>query len=138
LSRRIGRSQNGMARGSSGPPPLDDWPLWPAGSAGGGVLEARCGRPSERCLGPAVGHPLAGQAGAAPLKPPAPLSGREPPPLMGGADPRSTGRAGVLAGGIDPPADEARARAPVPAEWPAPRDHPEAVPALEPDPFGVL
>ena len=85
-----------------------------------------------------MGQPLAGQAGPDPLNPPDPWSGRAAPPLMGGAEPRLTGRAGVLTGGIDPPADAALARAPVPAEWPAPRDQLEAVPALEPDSFGVL
>jgi len=76
LSRRIGRSQNGVAGGSSWPldraPPPES-----AGSAGGLGDGFGRARPEERWRGPALGHPLAGQAGPPPLDPP-PL---EPPPL---------------------------------------------------------
>src|SRR5580704_18635004 len=101
LSRRIGRSQNGMADGSSLPRPLAD-PLPPsAGSAGGAV---GLGRAAGRCRAPAPDHPVDGQAGAAdPAEP---------------AWPEGAG-----------PVDVERARGPAPpaaAERPAPRDQPEA------------
>jgi hypothetical protein len=52
LSRRIGRSQNGMADGSSWPRPLDalpPWPADPADSAGGcGVGGVGLGLPPDR------------------------------------------------------------------------------------------
>jgi len=130
LSRRIGRSQNGLAGGSSGPrppasvPPWPPGPPWPAGSAGGGAGAGR-GLPPDRCLAPAAGQPLAGQAGPDPLD----------PPLMDGADPPA--RARLLTGAEDTadPVDAARARVPAPAERPAPRDQPPADPTDPADPF---
>lgn len=71
------------------------WPLelvpppWSAGSAGGFVLAL----PPDRWRGPAVGHPLAGQAGPPPVAPPDPF---DPPELAG----RGAGR---LTGGAEPP-----------------------------------
>ena len=67
LSRRIGRSQNGMARGSSEPFPLAGVPPPPGGPAGG---EAGLRSAAGRCRGPtpvpAPDQPpdgLCGQAG---------------------------------------------------------------------------
>jgi hypothetical protein len=69
LSRRIGRSQNGMAGCFSEPfpfplaaPPLAVPP--PAGSAGGAGDEVGMGAIDDRCRGPAPDHPADGQAGA--------------------------------------------------------------------------
>ena len=135
-----------MAEGSSWPPPLDGLPPWPADSAGGfwGDAGAGLGLPPERCLAPAAGHPLAGQAGPDPLDPLDPLDPPEPlePPgwLMGGADPPA--RLWLLTGAEDPGAGAAaaRGRGPAPGERPAPRDQPEADPATSagpPDPFGA-
>jgi hypothetical protein len=117
---------------------LDDGlPPESAGSAGGGV---GLGPAPDRPLtgrAPAAGHPLAGQAGPEELDPlPWPP---EPPPVMGGADPRSPERAWLLTGpeeaGEAPDAARDRAPVPVPAERPAPRDQLEAEPA---DPFDPL
>lgn len=115
MSRRTGRSQNGMARGSSSAPP-DGVPPWPAGSAGGG---AGLARPPDRCLAPAACQPLDGQAGPDPVDP------AGPPDRL-------------LTGGGNP-GDAALGREPLPAtERPAPRDQPEAGragPASPLDPF---
>jgi hypothetical protein len=83
-----------MARGSS-VPLLDSGPPWPAGSAGGGVVGFGRGPLPGRCLAPAVGHPLPGQAGPEPLARPLPLPFLVPLPfpLAGGADPRLPERA---------------------------------------------
>jgi len=131
--------------------PLDaGLPPEPAGSAGGGV--GRGAAPDRALTGraPAAGHPLAGQAGPDPLDP---LPWPEPPPLMGGAEPRSRERAWLLTGAEDAgeTGDAARGRgpapvpalvlvpaptpAPAPTERPAPRDQPEADPAAPVDPF---
>jgi hypothetical protein len=80
LSRRIGRSQNGMGGCFSFPfpfplaapplaraPPLDAPPLArlpPAGSAGGAGAGVGRGAIGERCRGPAPDQPVDGQAGA--------------------------------------------------------------------------
>ena len=155
MSRRIGRSQNGMAGGSSWPCPLDAWPAEPAGSAGGvggGVgLGPAADRPRTG-LAPAAGHPLAGQAGPPELDPPWP----EPPPVMGGAEPRPLERAWLLTGpegaGTAGVAARGRGLAPGvgrglapgaglalgPAERPAPRDQPEAEPTAPATPFDPL
>src|SRR6516225_4759925 len=78
LSRRIGRSQNGMARGSSAPFPLagEELCAFPADCPAGGGAGLRSA--AGRCRGPAPvlapGQPpaaLCGQAGA---------DGREPDP----------------------------------------------------------
>jgi hypothetical protein len=120
LSRRIGRSQNGIGAcfSSVRPLPLPGWPPESAGS-GFGLGAGRC-----RALA-AVGHPLDGQDGPELL------------PLTGGA--------GAL-GDLGPAAAVARARpvdpmepaepAAAPPERPAPRDQPEPPPA-RPTP-GVL
>ena len=135
MSLRIGRSQNGVAGGSSWP--LDRWPPpWSAVSAGGFGAGAGFGlaRPLDRWRGPALGHPLAGQAGPPPAEPPEPpeppdlpelpelpeppeLDGRGAGRLTGGADPPL--RPWLLTGGADEGAggaDAARGRGPVPAE----------------------
>jgi hypothetical protein len=104
LSRRIGRSQNGMADGSSLPRPLAD-PLPPSAGAAGGA--AGLGLAAGRCRAPAPDHPVDGQAGAA-----------DPAGPVGPARPEGAG-----------PGDVERARepaAPGAAERPAPRDQPEA------------
>src|SRR5690349_18022614 len=130
-----------MAGGSSRPldrvPPPDS-----AGSPGGFGAGFGLARPLDRWRGPAVGHPLAGQAGPPPLAPPFPpfppdrpeLAGRGAGRLTGGADPPVRLLTGAAdAGGADP----ACGRGAVPAERPAPRDQPEAGAAGEPfDPFG--
>ena len=148
MSRRIGRSQNGVAGGSSWP--LDREPP-PESAVSAGGLGAGFGlaRPLDRWRGPALGHPLAGQAGPPPPEPPEPLDPPEPPEppdlagrgagrLTGGADPPP--RLWLLTGGAGGGADAARGRGPVPAdtvpaERPAPRDQPEAGAAGEP--FGL-
>ena len=120
MSRRIGRSQNGEAGGWSFPPVL--WlPLWLAWLAGGALdvfsagAEFGCARPLDRCLAPAVGQPLAGQAGPEPdgaaVDPP------DPPdrPRTGGPDPPASG-----------PGAPDLDRVPGAADRPAPRDQPEA------------
>jgi hypothetical protein len=143
LSRRIGRSQNGVAGGSSGP--LDrEPPPESAGSAGGLGAGFGRARPADRWRGPALGQPLAGQAGPPPLDPPEldppeldPPELDPPeldPPELDPRAPELDGRgAGRLTGGADPP----------PRLWlltgerPAPRDQPEAdADAGPPDPFG--
>jgi hypothetical protein len=107
LSRRIGRSQNGMAGGSSRP--LDRVPPESAGSAGGFGAGFGLARPPDRWRGPAVGHPLAGQAGPPPPLPPFPLdrpelAGRGAGRLTGGADPPLRPR--LLTGGAEAGAAE--------------------------------
>lgn len=111
-----------MAGGwSLSPPP---WPPWSAGGCAplpgapedeAGLDRARPPEPAERCLAPAVGQPLAGQAGPEPDEPEEPEEPAEPP-----ARPR-TGAAGPDSG----PGDEARGRDEG-ADRPAPRDQPEA------------
>src|SRR5208282_862802 len=138
LSRRIGRSQNGRAGGSSWPLPLAGLPprsaAWAGGAAGGGAGGFGFGPADERWWAVAAGHPLDGQAGP---------WGREPPPLIGGADPGLPNRAGARDGAEDPVA-AARLRPPAgpcpPAatERPAPRDQPEAAPAAPADPLATL
>jgi hypothetical protein len=80
LSRRIGRSQNGMGGCFPGPfpfplavpplavPPLAVPPLAvpppPAGSAGGAGDGVGLGAIADRCRGPAPDQPVDGQAGA--------------------------------------------------------------------------
>jgi len=140
-----------MAGGSSWPWPLDDGlPPESAGAAGGLWVGVGRGAAPDRALtgrAPAAGHPLAGQAGPDPLDP---LPWPEPPPVMGGAEPRSLERAGLLTGPEDAgeAGDAARGRGPAPVlvpvpvpvepapvERPAPRDQPEADPAALADPF---
>ncbi len=133
-----------MAGGSSWPWPLadglpldDGLPPEPAGSAGGVPGFGFGPAPDRPRTGvvPAAGHPLAGPAGPDPLNP---LPWPEPPPVMGGADPRSPARARVLTGPEAGGAlDAARDRVPgsAPTERPAPRDQLEAEPA---DPFAPL
>jgi hypothetical protein len=101
LSRRIGRSQNGMGGCLSSVRWFAGWPPASGDSGAGGF-----GLGPDRCRALAAGHPLDGH------------EGREPVPLLiGGAD---------LAGPA-PPEDVARAReGPASAERPAPRDQPEA------------
>jgi hypothetical protein len=114
LSRRIGRSQNGMARGSPWPWPLAEPP--PSGGGAGALDPAadRCRVAGCRVVAP--DHPFDGQAG-----PPADRAGPR-------SDPETA-----------EPAEVARTRAPdAPAgpadvERPAPRDQPETALA---DPFG--
>jgi hypothetical protein len=68
LSRRIGRSQNGMGGCFSEPFPLAGPPLAvpppPAGSAGGAGDGVGLGAIADRCRGPAPDQPVDGQAGA--------------------------------------------------------------------------
>ena len=112
-----------MARGSSGL--LDLLPPSCSGACAGGGAGAGLG-PPDRCRGPAVGHPLAGQAGALP---------------MGGADPPDRLRPRTGAEGPADPAEADRDQPPPPAERPAPRDQPEAgalaAPPAPLDPFGA-
>jgi hypothetical protein len=116
LSRRIGRSQNGMARGSPWPRPLADPP--PSGGVAGGTgafdpAAGLCRVVGCRVVAP--DHPFDGQAG-----PPADPAGPR-------SDPETA-----------EPVEVARTRAPAapagPAdvERPGPRDQPEAALA---DPF---
>jgi hypothetical protein len=101
-------------------PPLPPWsaggcaPLPGALEDGAGFGRTRPAEPAERCLAPAVGQPLAGQAGPDP-EDPEPEEPEEPP-----ARPR-TGVAGPDSG----PGDAARGRDEA-ADRPAPRDQPEA------------
>jgi hypothetical protein len=123
LSRRTGRSQNGMGDWSSGPCPLAGPLLACDGSAGGA---AGLGLPPDRCRvpAPAPGHPVDGQAG--------PGDG-VPDPLTGGAGPE----------GPDDPAETAPDReptgpsGPAAAERPDPRDQPAAA-ADDPPPVNPL
>jgi hypothetical protein len=121
LSRRIGRSQNGVTGGwSLSPAPLPPWsadaaPLPGALAGGAGFGRARPAEPPDRCLAPAAGQPLAGQAGAEPGDPEEPEDPEEPP-----ARPR-TGVPGPDSG----PGDAALGRDEA-ADRPAPRDQPEA------------
>jgi hypothetical protein len=82
---------------------------------GAGFGRARPEVPPERCLAPAVGQPLAGQAGPDPEEPEEP---EEPLALIRGP---LTGAAGPDRG----PGDAAGGRE-LAAERPAPRDQPEA------------
>src|SRR5690348_15166791 len=150
LSRRIGRSQNGVAGGSSWP--LDRLPPWSADSAGGAGAGFGRARPPDRWRGPALGHPLAGQAGPPPADPPEPPEPPGPPqPRELRQQPGQDGRgAGRLTGGAVPPlrpwlltggADDgaggadARGRGPVPADpVPADTEPAETGPAERPAP----
>jgi hypothetical protein len=126
LSRRIGRSQNGMARGSSAPFPAAGAELPPVGSADGGAgLRSAAGR----CRGPAPvlapNQPAAGLSGQDGVFGPA---WREPGPALAPLAPLVP-----LAGGADrepgAPAEVTRDRdgaGPAAAECPAPWDQPEA------------
>lgn len=110
LSRRIGRSQNGMARGSPWPLPLADPPLsgGVAGGTGGfGPAAGRCRAAGGRVVAP--DHPFDGQAG--PLAEPA--GARSDPETAGPVEVARARTPGAPAG----PAD---------VERPAPRDQPEA------------
>lgn len=111
-----------MAGGwSLSPAPLPPWsadgcpPLPEALEGGAGFGRVRPAGPPERCLGPAVGQPLPGQAGPDPEDPDDPEEPEDPP-----ARPR-TGAAGPDSG----PGDEALGRDEA-ADRPAPRDQPEA------------
>ena len=121
-----------------------------AGSVGGlGAGVGRGAEPERPLIAwpPAAVHPLAGQAGPDPLEPLEPLPWPEPPPVIGGAEPRSlergwlltgpedAGEAGDAAGGRGPAAVPVPVPVPVPVERPAPRDQPEAAPAAVADPF---
>src|SRR5260370_20365628 len=87
-------------------------PPWSAGSAGGGDFGAGRGLAPDRCLAPAAGQPLDGQAGP----------GAEPPPLMGGADrPARLLTGGGAPGGAPGPAPPlAPGAGPAPAPPPPP------------------
>src|SRR5262245_13493998 len=103
----MGRSQNGMAGGSSRP--LAPWPPpWPAESWGALWTAGGAGRrPPERlvsCRGPAVGQPLTGQAG------------RDPPDKPDPPDPPDE---------PDPPEEAERRDGPGPPEDPEPPNGPE-------------
>ena len=127
LSRRIGRSQNGIARGSSWPCPLAEPP--PSGGGGTGALDPIADRcPVAGCRVVAPDHPFDGHAGL--LADPA--GARSDPETAEPVEVARTRPPDVPAG----PAD---------VERPAPRDQPDAAladpfrDAAEPgagDPFG--
>jgi hypothetical protein len=148
LSRRIGRSQNGLEGWSSWPRPRAGWPPRSAGSADAGL---GFGPAADRCLALTAGHPLDGQAGAEPplllplprppllpplpLLPPVPLLPLLAPVLrlMGGAEAERA----ETREGLEEPEDAARVRGPTgptPAELPAPRDQAAAAPDAADDP----
>jgi hypothetical protein len=123
LSRRIGRSQNGMARGSSGSARLADPPSAAVGSDGGA---GGFGPAPDRCRVPAPGQPVedfdaqAGLVGQEPDPPPDPLDGapEEPGDREGPTGPGDV----AWDRGPTTPAD------PADADRPDPRDQPEAAP----------
>lgn len=119
-----------MADGwSLSPAPLPPWsaddcaPLPGAFAGGAGFGLARPVEPPDRCLAPAVGQPLAGQAGADPDDPEEPAELAELAEL---AEPpaRTRGPRTGVAGPDSGPGDAALGREEA-ADRPAPRDQPE-------------
>jgi hypothetical protein len=128
LSRRIGRSQNGMARGSSGSAPLAGPPSAAAGLDGGAD---GLGLAPGRCRAPTPGHPAedfelqAGLVGQDP-DPPDPLDPFDPPDPLDGA-PEEPGDREDPTGPGDAPRDRGLTKPAKPADdRPDPRDQPEA------------